>query len=573
MEKLKIFWFSNQLKFGVQLLGVSFFVFYGVLTLIFYRERMLSFDSAAFSFEIVQTKSFFLPLKRWGSLFSQIIPLLFVKSGSSLTTFLIVYSFNFTLLYYIGFLIITVVFKNYRVGLIYLLTLCLTYRNTFYFSVSELSQGLALVVVLYAILCYFIKEKAKFKNLVLVLAALLIGSLYYFHQLLIIPIVFIFGLTIISNKEYKNYYLWLLLLFGVLWFGIHLLLLSTNSYEISKIPSLAIFLTQLPNLNKLPSFIYFVYFFEKELIVATLLFVGSLILFLYKKQGLLFTFFLIYPLVYLLIIIITYYRGEGNNMYEQYYILFGFFIALAVVVSTKKMISTNYLIIILIPVFIVSFYQIYASHELPTKRLQYLTNLVKNGQKLSNKKYVIHPEDYPAKYAWGSWALPVETILLSSIESKHNSVTFYLPQPDEQVELNLTNGQLHAAPWHKWLMNTSVLDANYFNIPKNTSYIYLNKRPRNKFYFYELIKYDFIWMKSIKEKAKNKNISIEEAIRIDADYMYSISHIKTPLEEKILEIKENKEWMKLMQEKATEQNINIEEVIRTDAKYILKNEE
>ena len=211
-------------------------------------------------------------------------------------------------------------------------------------------------------------------------------------------------------------------------------------------------------------------------------------------------------------------------MYEQYYIVFGVFVACTIDVTWKKELSKKYLVIFILPVLCYSSYKLYASHELPTKRLNYLTSLVKNGQKLKSKKYIITRENFPWGYAWVSWALPVETVLLSSIENNKNTVTFYVPNEGESPELITKNGELHAAPWHRWMMNTNILDTIHFNIPTETSYKILNNREKNFYYYYELIKYDYVWVKSIKEKDKEGNISIEEMIKQNAEYMVWVTN-------------------------------------------------
>ena len=577
MEKLKTYWYSNQLNINVQIVGLAFFIFYAFLALIFYKERTLSFDSAAFSFQLIQTKTFFTPLHRWGSVFSQIIPLLAIKSGCSLDTFLKTYSLGFVLYYYIGFLIITLLFKNNRIAFIYLLTLCLTYRNTFYFSVSELSQGLVLVIVLYAMLTELQNEHSKNKRILFFCSFVLISILYFFHQLLIIPITFVFIYLMIKNKKYKNLQIWVLFGFTICWFGFRLMMLPENSYELVKIPDKQLFIKQIPNFFNLPSFKYLCQFFKTEILLVSIFFGVVQVLILIKKKWLMFLLFFTYVFTYIVLITITYYRGESPNMYEQYYILFGFFIAFSLDSITQHILPPKIMIVIL-PLLIYGFYKIYDAHELPTKRLNYLTALVRQGQKIENKKYIIHADDFPWGYAWNGWELSVETLLLSSIESNQNSVTFYVPEEGEKVELNLKRGNLHAPTWQKGIMNTNILDADYFYIPEKTNYMYLNQRTRNRAYYYERIKYDYIWMQAINRKAKERGVSIDEMIKIDAQYMankYEQEHPAIPFSEKeiiIQEIRTNKKWMNLLQTKAKERGISIDEMISIDAEYIEKNE-
>lgn len=574
MEKLKTYWRNNPTGSLIHLIGFLFFVFYGALTILFYKERTLSFDSAAFIFELIQTKTFVLPLDRWGSLFSQIVPLLFIKAGSSLATILKVYSFNFTILYYLGFLIITVLFKNYRIAMVYLLTLCLTYRNTFYFSASEFSQGLALVVILYAILTHAITQAPKQKQNIFFAASLLLAAtLYYFHQLLVIPIGVVFCLLIVEHKAYKNGKLWLVFLGTIAWYGLKLLSLPQDSYESDKIPSKDVFLEQLPDLFQLPSYEYFAYHFQQEFIVVTIVFLMVLGFLTIKKHFLKVILFLAATSAYLLLIIITYYKGEGPNMYEQYYIVLGLFVALSIGIVIKEMGVTKPVIGALVLLMTYSSYKVYAAHKLPTKRLTYVTKLVEIGQKFSGKKYIILPEDYLGVYAWGNWAFPVETLMASSLYNNNNSVTIYVPDTMEGLPLTLENGQLHSAPWQKGLMNTNVLDTHYFKLPEKTNYLPFEKLRRDKYYFYELIKYDFIWMRKIRKEAEEENITVEESLWRNAEYMQYITIPPTPLEQKIQEIKSNEEWMESIKNKAQEHGISIDEMIRIDAEYSLAQEQ
>ncbi len=510
---------NNIFNKNIQLLGFLYFLFFGVLALIFYKERMLWADSAAFSLEVLQTKSFFTPLGRWGSVFSQILPLLFLKAGCSLATFLKVYSVGFMLLYYLGFLIITLLFKNNRVGLVYLLTLCLTYRNTFYFSISEFSQGLALVVVLGAMLEHQYRLKAKRKVLVLLLSFVLIFTLYFFHQLLVLGVLFVILFTYLKHQNYKKKEIIVLGVFTIMFFGVKILLLSGNSYEASKIPSLTIFLEQLPHLFELPSSGYFYYHLKMELIIPFLVAITSLIILGLKRKYLLGAFIMLYATAYFLLIIITYYKGESPSMYQQYYIMFGLFLAFLIDAVWAEEAKLEYLIICAIPLLLFSSYRIYESHHIITKRVSYLYMIVEKGKTIKNRKYIIHPDDFSWGNGWVAWAVPSETLLISSLENKDNGVVCYVPDFNEEVDTTANKGQLLSAPWQQHLLHTDILDSNYFKIPHNTNYLLLNRLSRGVLFYKSKMRYDREWREKLKIKAKERGISLNEMIEIDAEYL------------------------------------------------------
>src|SRR5207249_4936463 len=99
-----------------------------------------------------QDRAFDIELNRWGSVLSQALPLIFLKAGCSLQTFLRTYSVSFILIYYIIFLLITLVLKNERAGIALMLTLCLAFRHAFYYSTAELYQGMAWCVLIWALI-------------------------------------------------------------------------------------------------------------------------------------------------------------------------------------------------------------------------------------------------------------------------------------------------------------------------------------------------------------------------------------------------------------------------------------
>src|SRR5665213_671403 len=95
----------------IQLMGLLFFGFLLWLSWNYFNERMISYDSANYSLNIIQNKTFCLPHGRWGSICSQIFPLIALKPHCSLKTFLIIYSTSFIAIYYLIFLICTLVLK------------------------------------------------------------------------------------------------------------------------------------------------------------------------------------------------------------------------------------------------------------------------------------------------------------------------------------------------------------------------------------------------------------------------------------------------------------------------------
>ena len=106
--------------------------------------------------------------------------------------------------------------------------------------------------------------------------------------------------------------------------------------------------------------------------------------------------------------------------------------------------------------------------------------------------------------------------MISSLDGKKNTRTFYVNE-EENIKLNLEKGSLHSPKW--WRISTEQLDTNYFKLSSSMTYKIVPPPTRDFLYFKDKIKYNTEWMKTIKEKAKKKGVSVNEMIIIDAEYM------------------------------------------------------
>jgi len=456
------------------IIGQLFFIVYFSMALLFYKERTMSFEGSFFSFEIIRTNTFYFPLHRFGCGITQALPLLLLKmTACSLKTFLISYSISLALFYYLIFLVIAQVLKDYKVVFVYLLTLCLTYRNTFYFGVSEFSQGLALTVLLYALLRQIIKHKESKKQILFfIVSILLIFFQYYFHPLTIIAILFVLFLTIIREQLFFDKYFLFLVGFSIVWFGYNMVLKSkVGGYETERMNGFKDFFVSTPSLLNLPSFKYLIKFITGTPLISFGIISVGIIISLIKRKFLLAVLFFFYPSTYIFFIIIAYYKGEAPNMYEQYYIYFGFFAALIFSTFNNNQKNVKYLVLA-VSLLVINIYSMYNAHIIPTKKLSFITNLTNRGLLHEYKKYLITIEDYPYQIAWSTWAFPLECLLMSSLNNDGNCVAFYVPTNDEEIRFNRKKGKFYFfSPDYD--LNTRDLNKRFFSLPEETNYITL----------------------------------------------------------------------------------------------------
>lgn len=91
-------------------------------------------------------------------------------------------------------------------------------------------------------------------------------------------------------------------------------------------------------------------------------------------------------------------------------------------------------------------------------------------------------------------------------------------------------------------------------------------------YFIEEISKTPEWMEKVKAKAKEKNISTAAMIKMDADYLYETEYNKPVViqftEQTKMRIRNDEKWMKDIRAKAKEKNVSVDEMVELDAKYL-----
>ena len=94
-------------------------------------------------------------------------------------------------------------------------------------------------------------------------------------------------------------------------------------------------------------------------------------------------------------------------------------------------------------------------------------------------------------------------------------------------------------------------------------------------FYIEKIKKNEKWLANVKKKAVERSISLDSMLLLSAKYAQK-KDIKNKtgnskeLDHYIKKIKGDKKWMESIRKKAKERNVSVEEMIETDAKYTLK---
>lgn len=455
---------SRQLQWIIQVMGFLFYAFLFFLAWYFYKERMIAYDSANYSLRMEQTGTFFLPHARWGSVFTQAIPLLALKSGCSLAFFLKSYSVSFILLDYLLFLACTLIFKNNKAGIAMLLSMSLGFRWMFYYTISELLTGMAFAILLYAVVASIRPaDSAKRKTGLVLLSLFLIYTISYFHQLALFPALFVLLFELIAAKRYKDRTVILLFVLTVAWSYIRIKVFSVDEYTHGKILSFETYRTQLFRVFELPSWGYlesYLFSFAKWLF-ALLVFCS--ICLAWRKHWRLLVFFLSFSAGYALLVVLTYYKGESGLMIETYLPPLGLYTALVFVFLLFRKETEKTMLVISAFLLLMCGHSIYYASHIQLERSNYFERLIAYGRKLPNKKYLLDEKNIPVALVKVPWALPFETLLYSALDSKDSAVTFSFTHPIDRYDSLLERKGMIIGP--SWLATWPYRNDAHMSLP------------------------------------------------------------------------------------------------------------
>lgn len=216
----KIFWAENA--------GHFFFIVMGILATVFCMERMGTFDSSSYLFNMLSFEEIYYPHQRHGAFLVQILPYLFLKAGASLETVLLVYSLSFIVIYYLCWLFCRYVARHRGAALAIILISVLQVKYTFYWPVTEIFQGL-----IYSLTAYAWIAGARFKTGLAYypVALFFIALAILVHPLTVIPLFFAIAYEYLDNKRFRDVRIYVVAgLVVVVWVGFRLVK-TPSAYE------------------------------------------------------------------------------------------------------------------------------------------------------------------------------------------------------------------------------------------------------------------------------------------------------------------------------------------------------
>lgn len=459
----------------LQGIGHVFFWILIAWSIVFYKERMLNFDSAYYCFNILRTGEFFLPHDRTINYASQWLPLLGMKMGWSLKTFLMVYSASFLVLHYGVYNLIVYGFKHVEGGIFLALCMCLTTRYKFYSGISEIYFSLVLAALLIA---WLSKNKALFPNLTSLQNLLIASAITLLcttaHPIIVLPILAFLGFDWFYNKRWFDGWNWGIIAIVLAAFGYRFWAIKGNSYEGNRLGNAWAQFEALYTPTEFRSWHIIKYFLETEYTIPAAVFLILVGILFWQRKILSGLFLLLCTGLLLVLVFVTYsyLTSDTYFMIDGYLGLIGVVWAIPMLFVVLKSKQHWWGLVLSVGLLSFGLQRTYSKHTFFTERLEYLSYLMEKNGNDTQGKLTMQVQSFDWSKTWLRWSIPYETLLLSSINSPADTRTVYVADWDADMETLLKFSNKLLDEGHL----ISNLPSQYFQLDTN-QYIKITDAP------------------------------------------------------------------------------------------------
>ena len=397
-----------------------------VLSCILWLERSTTFDSSLYGYMLLTREVFYTPHDRWLNYLWQWIPLLAIKFGVSLSTFLKIFSVAPILFLYFIYWIIAHVFKNYKAGIYLVLISLVLVRYKFYSAISEIYLGLGFVALMLCLLTskWFMNEQTSdFKKIGVGILILVFN--YLGHPLMFFPMGVVIFLDYLINKDWKSKTHFALMGATILLFIIKYLNGKGSSHEGPVIDSFfqsigsGSFIETTSNLYSLNVFWQYA---GTQWIFPLIIVIGLLIYFVKEKR---FAFVIVLSSACIFWVVFvahltSYLKEPTYFMIEGYYHLIGplLFTPLLYFKWDKSKYIQMGILVLLIGY---GTYGVYSSRPFYTERISDLRSKLQIGNDLGSRNLIAPAEKQVWDTYWYLWSVPFESLIHSTLINEGKS--------------------------------------------------------------------------------------------------------------------------------------------------------
>lgn len=447
----------------LQVIGHGFCLVFLLGCIYYFKERMLHFDSPFYAYNLLLKEDFYIPHNRTINYLTELLPLLAIKLNWSLQSVLMSYSLSYALLLYGIYLVITYGFKNPAGGIFLALVMCLAIRYKFYATISEIYFSFALGALFVGWMTSPVfKQSNSLKQLIG--SALCAIFLFIGHPMMVVPISVFLAFDFTYHNKWKNGTAWLIALLVIGVYAYRFWSIPDNSYEAGKLNILEQTKEVWTNLYDYQAYHIIKGYFNKQLHLAVIATSLCLVWLGFQRKWLPILTIIAGTLgmIFLNILIYSYLSDSIYPLIDGYIGILGFIWAipmLYVLKAAKWRMLTTFIVVALL---IFSIIRISNTAQYFQQRAAFLTELMERNAQPDQRKLLLHMKNFKWKHLSYPWAVPCETLLLSSLEG--NSATVFVVGYSDDMEKRLQTKTKFFNP--AGTINIEKLP-DYFNLDQN----------------------------------------------------------------------------------------------------------
>lgn len=446
----------------------------GVYAWRYYLERTACFDSAFFSWLMIDSGHPISVLGRYGSWVAQVLPVVLMKAGASLEFVLRSYSLAFILLHALVLYVLAFRLKERRAVVALALTLTVAFHYMFYYGISELYQGLSLTVVLWVLVRRAWTSSSPTRWFIA--AVLLNIVISFFHQLLVLPLLFILVYEALEDRSWRKRSTWMLGLVLVGWYVVRISLMTKSSYEEARMPHASDLVTYLFQLNELNSTNYLLMVWTKFKALLLVIGVGTGLM-VWNRAWLRLLWTLGFTTAFVILILIVDRDGMAPVIYENYYPVVGLVWAIAFATGLERSppLLRRAAEGVSVMACMIGLLQIQRGHYRLQDRVDYLRRITAYQHEHGSSKGLVRFDNYPWHYALVHWAVGMESSLVSAVKGPELASTIFVTNDLPLLDTVAQRPQQFLGPdWQPLWFGLQSLDSAYFRFPQDVGYTWVN---------------------------------------------------------------------------------------------------
>lgn len=451
-------------------LGTATYTALAVLAGVFYLERMAVLDMAFQTFHILRTGALQIQSGRFGAAGTQVFAWMAQALGLPLKGVLLTYSVGHVLYYFLLFLLITLGFKQWKWGVVLVLTSVLMTTHTFYW-LSEMPQGLAFLIF---IMAWMHRRGSiydvKWWEYPLLAAAL--ATAFYFHPMVLYAMVFCSLFFLLRKQPPAG------------WTGLHLLamgiflltvfvkykVLKLDWYDAMSLERARAFADLWPHWFDIRSNRDFLRWCLEDyyLIPAGILLNTGF--YFWKKNWPEAVLSLLYPAAFVLMVNVPFHNGDNQFYLENLYLPLAVLVAVPLVFDVLPALLTERGMFLALPMLVfVQVFHIYKSHRPWTERLRWEQEFLQQTAALPKRKLLLTEQQAPMDKLILSWGTSYEFLMLSALQHPDSARCILVDEAPERFDSLLASPKLFLGEFRNYRFDE--LPRRYFNPLDTGAYV------------------------------------------------------------------------------------------------------